>query len=63
MCKKAFLSVGECSACMLMLSRCPIPFPGRVFANAPDTACVIGMTRKMMSFSPVTELKDHTDFE
>uniref|UniRef100_A0A4W4H528 ATP-dependent 6-phosphofructokinase n=1 Tax=Electrophorus electricus TaxID=8005 RepID=A0A4W4H528_ELEEL len=36
---------------------------GRVFANAPDTACVIGMNRKVMSFSPVTELKDHTDFE
>ncbi|KAI4885099.1 hypothetical protein NFI96_015744 [Prochilodus magdalenae] len=36
---------------------------GRVFANAPETACVIGMNRKLMSFSPVTELKDHTDFE
>uniref|UniRef100_A0AAR2LJ12 ATP-dependent 6-phosphofructokinase n=1 Tax=Pygocentrus nattereri TaxID=42514 RepID=A0AAR2LJ12_PYGNA len=36
---------------------------GRVFANAPETACVIGMNRKVMSFSPVTELKDHTDFE
>ncbi|KAI1898326.1 hypothetical protein AGOR_G00071170 [Albula goreensis] len=36
---------------------------GRVFANSPDTACVIGMTRKVLSFSPVTELKAHTDFE
>ncbi|RXN23017.1 ATP-dependent 6- liver type-like protein [Labeo rohita] len=36
---------------------------GRVFANAPDTACVIGMKKKVMSFSPVTELKAHTDFE
>ncbi|XP_065115314.1 phosphofructokinase, liver b [Paramisgurnus dabryanus] len=36
---------------------------GRVFANAPDTACVIGMKKKVMSFSPVTELKTHTDFE
>ncbi|KAG7464157.1 hypothetical protein MATL_G00184340 [Megalops atlanticus] len=36
---------------------------GRVFANSPDTACVIGMTRKVLTFSPVTELKDHTDFE
>ncbi|XP_056323781.1 phosphofructokinase, liver b [Danio aesculapii] len=36
---------------------------GRVFANAPDTACVIGMKKKVMSFSPVTELKEHTDFE
>ncbi|XP_067287114.1 phosphofructokinase, liver b [Pseudorasbora parva] len=36
---------------------------GRVFANAPDTACVIGMKKKVMSFSPVTELKTHTDFQ
>ncbi|KAJ8385089.1 hypothetical protein AAFF_G00193100 [Aldrovandia affinis] len=36
---------------------------GRVFANSPDSACVIGMTRKVLSFSPVTELKAHTDFE
>uniref|UniRef100_A0A8C2A9H1 Phosphofructokinase, liver b n=1 Tax=Cyprinus carpio TaxID=7962 RepID=A0A8C2A9H1_CYPCA len=36
---------------------------GRVFANSPDTACVIGMKKKVMSFSPVTELKAHTDFE
>ncbi|KAK7127303.1 hypothetical protein R3I93_020020 [Phoxinus phoxinus] len=36
---------------------------GRVFANAPDTACVIGMKKKVMSFSPVTDLKTHTDFE
>ncbi|KAG5852480.1 hypothetical protein ANANG_G00062870 [Anguilla anguilla] len=36
---------------------------GRVFANSPDTACVIGMTRKVLSFSPVTELKSQTDFE
>ncbi|XP_030626351.1 phosphofructokinase, liver b isoform X2 [Chanos chanos] len=36
---------------------------GRVFANAPDTACVIGMNRKILSFSPVTELKSHTDFD
>ncbi|XP_051787333.1 ATP-dependent 6-phosphofructokinase, liver type-like [Erpetoichthys calabaricus] len=36
---------------------------GRVFANAPDTACVIGMRRKVLSFSPVTQLKEQTDFE
>lgn len=36
---------------------------GRVFANAPDTACVIGMKKKVMSFSPVTELNTHTDFK
>uniref|UniRef100_A0AAQ4QE82 6-phosphofructokinase n=1 Tax=Gasterosteus aculeatus aculeatus TaxID=481459 RepID=A0AAQ4QE82_GASAC len=36
---------------------------GRVFANSPDTACVLGLNRKVISFSPVTELKDRTDFE
>ncbi|KAJ8282326.1 hypothetical protein COCON_G00048450 [Conger conger] len=36
---------------------------GRVFANSPATACVIGMTRKVLSFNPVTELKSQTDFE
>ncbi|KAJ8255308.1 hypothetical protein GJAV_G00203400 [Gymnothorax javanicus] len=36
---------------------------GRVFANSPDMACVIGMTRKVLTFSPVTELKSQTDFE
>ncbi|KAJ8352369.1 hypothetical protein SKAU_G00238450 [Synaphobranchus kaupii] len=36
---------------------------GVCFANSPDTACVIGMTRKVLSFSPVTELKSQTDFE
>ncbi|XP_004631854.1 ATP-dependent 6-phosphofructokinase, liver type [Octodon degus] len=36
---------------------------GRVFANAPDSACVIGLRKKVVAFSPVTELKEHTDFE
>lgn len=36
---------------------------GRVFANAPETACVIGLSRKVLSFNPVTELKEQTDFE
>ncbi|XP_059198961.1 ATP-dependent 6-phosphofructokinase, liver type isoform X2 [Centropristis striata] len=35
----------------------------RVFANSPETACVLGLKRKVISFSPVTELKDVTDFE
>ncbi|XP_056127316.1 ATP-dependent 6-phosphofructokinase, liver type [Rhinichthys klamathensis goyatoka] len=35
---------------------------GRVFANNPDTACVIGLYKKVLTFSPVTELKDQTDF-
>ncbi|XP_037344408.2 ATP-dependent 6-phosphofructokinase, liver type [Pungitius pungitius] len=36
---------------------------GRVFANSPETACVLGLNRKVISFSPVTELKAATDFE
>ncbi|MGH0123159.1 UNVERIFIED_CONTAM: hypothetical protein FKN15_078254 [Acipenser sinensis] len=36
---------------------------GRVFADAPETACMVGMRRKVLSFNPVTELKEHTDFE
>lgn len=40
----------------------PVP-TGRVFANAPDSACVIGLQKKAVAFSPVTELKKDTDFE
>ncbi|RVE58108.1 hypothetical protein OJAV_G00205810 [Oryzias javanicus] len=36
---------------------------GRVFANSPETACVLGINRKIASFIPVTELKALTDFE
>ncbi|KAM6162604.1 ATP-dependent 6-phosphofructokinase, liver type [Erethizon dorsatum] len=36
---------------------------GRVFANAPDSACVIGLRKKVVAFSPVMELKEDTDFE
>ncbi|EDL97066.1 phosphofructokinase, liver, B-type, isoform CRA_a [Rattus norvegicus] len=36
---------------------------GRVFANAPDSACVIGLRKKVVAFSSVTELKKETDFE
>ncbi|XP_077583983.1 ATP-dependent 6-phosphofructokinase, liver type isoform X2 [Stigmatopora nigra] len=36
---------------------------GRVFANSADSACVLGLQRKVVSFSPVTQLKDVTDFE
>lgn len=37
--------------------------PDHVFANSPDTACVLGLCRKVISFIPVTELKAVTDFE
>ncbi|KAI4893009.1 hypothetical protein NFI96_027335 [Prochilodus magdalenae] len=36
---------------------------GRVFANSPDTACVVGLNKKVLTFSPVTEVKAQTDFE
>uniref|UniRef100_A0A8C4YP98 6-phosphofructokinase type B n=1 Tax=Gopherus evgoodei TaxID=1825980 RepID=A0A8C4YP98_9SAUR len=36
---------------------------GRVFANSADSACVIGLRKKTVAFSPVTELKKVTDFE
>ncbi|KAK3543301.1 hypothetical protein QTP70_014038 [Hemibagrus guttatus] len=36
---------------------------GSVFANSPDTACVLGLTGKGLTFTPVTELKMQTDFE
>lgn len=36
---------------------------GSVFANSPDTACVLGLNGKVLSFSPVAELKQQTDFE
>uniref|UniRef100_A0A671QIH3 6-phosphofructokinase n=1 Tax=Sinocyclocheilus anshuiensis TaxID=1608454 RepID=A0A671QIH3_9TELE len=36
---------------------------GRVFVNTPDTACVVGLYKKVLTFSPVTELKHQTDFE
>ncbi|XP_072541666.1 ATP-dependent 6-phosphofructokinase, liver type [Salminus brasiliensis] len=36
---------------------------GRVFANSPDTVCVVGLNKKVLTFSPVTEVKLQTDFE
>ncbi|XP_068422936.1 ATP-dependent 6-phosphofructokinase, platelet type-like isoform X3 [Clinocottus analis] len=35
---------------------------GRVFTNAEDTACLLGMRRRAMVFQPVSQLKDETDF-
>lgn len=35
----------------------------RVFANSPNTACVLGLNRKVVSFTPVAELRAITDFE
>lgn len=40
-----------------------VSLPGRVFADSEDSACVIGLRKKVVAFSPVTELKKVTDFE
>uniref|UniRef100_A0A8C0DLL9 Phosphofructokinase, muscle n=1 Tax=Balaenoptera musculus TaxID=9771 RepID=A0A8C0DLL9_BALMU len=36
---------------------------GRIFANTPDSGCVLGMRKRALVFQPVTELKEQTDFE
>ncbi|XP_041802714.1 phosphofructokinase, muscle b isoform X3 [Chelmon rostratus] len=36
---------------------------GRIFANSPNTACVLGMRKRSLVFQPLAELKEHTDFE
>uniref|UniRef100_W5MK89 ATP-dependent 6-phosphofructokinase n=1 Tax=Lepisosteus oculatus TaxID=7918 RepID=W5MK89_LEPOC len=36
---------------------------GRVFANTPDSACVLGMRKRALLFQPLAELKEQTDFE
>jgi len=35
---------------------------GRIFANSPDTACVLGMKKRSLVFQPLEELKEQTDF-
>ncbi|KAG9330445.1 hypothetical protein JZ751_024445 [Albula glossodonta] len=36
---------------------------GRIFANTPDSACVLGMKKRALVFQPLEELKEQTDFE
>ncbi|KAK7878503.1 hypothetical protein WMY93_030339 [Mugilogobius chulae] len=36
---------------------------GRIFANTPDSACVLGMRKRALTFQPLAELKADTDFE
>ncbi|KAM6925075.1 LOW QUALITY PROTEIN: ATP-dependent 6-phosphofructokinase, muscle type-like [Xenentodon cancila] len=36
---------------------------GRIFANTPDSACVLGMRKRALTFQPLGELKADTDFE
>uniref|UniRef100_A0A8C2QAD5 ATP-dependent 6-phosphofructokinase n=1 Tax=Cyprinus carpio TaxID=7962 RepID=A0A8C2QAD5_CYPCA len=36
---------------------------GRIFANTPDSACVLGMKKRAMIFQPLSDLKEDTDFE
>ncbi|XP_038608544.1 ATP-dependent 6-phosphofructokinase, muscle type isoform X2 [Tachyglossus aculeatus] len=36
---------------------------GRIFANAADSACMLGMRKRSLVFQPLTELKEQTDFQ
>jgi len=36
---------------------------GRIFANTPDSACVLGMKKRSLTFQPLSDLKAETDFE
>uniref|UniRef100_A0A8C7ZHQ7 6-phosphofructokinase n=1 Tax=Oryzias sinensis TaxID=183150 RepID=A0A8C7ZHQ7_9TELE len=36
---------------------------GRIFANTPDSACVLGMKKRALNFQPLADLKADTDFE
>ncbi|KAL4655512.1 ATP-dependent 6-phosphofructokinase, muscle type-like [Arapaima gigas] len=36
---------------------------GRIFANTPDSACVLGMRKRALVFQSLVELKDQTDLE
>lgn len=36
---------------------------GRIFANTPDSACVLGMKKRALTFQPLADLKEDTDFE
>ncbi|XP_034733404.1 ATP-dependent 6-phosphofructokinase, muscle type-like [Etheostoma cragini] len=36
---------------------------GRIFANTPDSACVLGMRKRALTFQPLSDLKGDTDFE
>ncbi|KAM4738142.1 phosphofructokinase, muscle a isoform 2-T2 [Anableps anableps] len=35
----------------------------RIFANTPDSACVLGMKKRALTFQPLVDLKADTDFE
>ncbi|CAG07469.1 unnamed protein product, partial [Tetraodon nigroviridis] len=36
---------------------------GRIFANTPESACVLGMRKRALMFQPLAELKEDTDLE
>ncbi|KAG9340267.1 hypothetical protein JZ751_021710 [Albula glossodonta] len=36
---------------------------GRIFANNPESACLLGMKKRSLVFTPLAELKEQTDFE
>lgn len=50
-------------AIALMLAVFNLNPSGRIFANSPDSACVLGMKKRALVFTSLAELKDQTDFE
>ncbi|XP_056370886.1 ATP-dependent 6-phosphofructokinase, muscle type isoform X1 [Oenanthe melanoleuca] len=36
---------------------------GRIFANTADSACLLGMRKRSLTFQPIAELRQQTDFE
>ncbi|XP_034028197.1 ATP-dependent 6-phosphofructokinase, muscle type-like [Thalassophryne amazonica] len=36
---------------------------GRIFANTPDSVCLLGMRKRALTFQPLADLKGDTDFE
>ncbi|CAL8368457.1 unnamed protein product [Lota lota] len=36
---------------------------GRIYANTPDSACLLGMRKRSLYFQPLADLKEETDFE
>lgn len=59
--------VCRCDSCplvlALMFAAFNLPLSGRIFANSPDSACVLGMKKRALVFTSLAELQDQTDFE
>lgn len=48
---------------LLMFAVFNLNLSGRIFANSPDSACVLGMRKRALVFTSLAELKEQTDFE